>query len=66
MQCLHERARDVFFDGIQTGPVEIAVVGCGCSVATQSVAQISHRFNIPQVCNIFMPVIEIMLKHVAC
>jgi hypothetical protein len=30
-------------------PVEIAVVGCGCTVATEPVAEISHRWNIPQV-----------------
>lgn len=50
LQCQHVRALDVFFDGIQTEPVEIAVVGCGCSVATEPVAEISHRWNIPQVC----------------
>ena len=60
MQCLHVNALNVFFDGIQTEPVEIAVVGCGCSFATEPVAEISHRWSIPQVHNI---VIE--LKHVA-
>ena len=48
-QCQHIRALDVFFDGIQIDPVEIAVVGCGCSVATGPVAEISHRWYIPQV-----------------
>lgn len=48
-QCQHVRALDVFFDGIQVDPVEIAVIGCGCSVATAPVAEISHRWNIPQV-----------------
>ena len=54
MQCQHAKALDVFFDGIQTEPVEIAVVGCGCSVATEPVAEISHRWSIPQVNDFIM------------
>ena len=48
-QCREIAALDEFFDGIQTDPVEIAVVGCGCSVATEPVAEISHRWSIPHV-----------------
>ena len=49
LQCQRIRALDEFFDGIQVDPVEIAVIGSGCSVATEPVAEISHRWNIPQV-----------------
>ena len=66
MQCHHAEALDVFFDGIQTDPVEIAVVGCGCTVATEPVAEISHRWSIPQVHNILLcfHLLVIKLKHV--
>lgn len=49
MQCLRRRSLDQFFNGIQSEPVKLAVVGCGCSVATEPVAEISHRWNITQV-----------------
>ena len=49
LQCQHIRSLDNFFDDIQMDPVEIAVVGCGCTVATEPVAEISHRWSIPQV-----------------
>ena len=40
----------MFFTEVQSGAVpKIAVVGCGCSVATEPVAEISHYWNIPQV-----------------
>ena len=50
LQCQHIRSLDDFFLDIQMDPVEIAVIGCGCTVATEPVAEISHRWNIPQVC----------------
>ena len=43
------RSLDEFFKGIQSEPVKLAVVGCGCSVATEPVAEISHHWNISQV-----------------
>jgi hypothetical protein len=43
------RSLDEFFKGIQSGPVKLAVVGCGCSVATEPVAEISHQWNISHV-----------------
>ena len=49
MQCQRMEALDVFFNVILKEPMKIAVVGCGCSVATEPVAEISHRWNIPQV-----------------
>ena len=51
MQCNRRQSLDAFFDDfLQSGPVNIALVGCGCSVATEPVAEISHRWNISQVC----------------
>ena len=49
VQCLRSESLDQFFNGIQSHPVKLAVVGCGCSVATEPVAEISHRWNISQV-----------------
>lgn len=49
MQCHRGVSSDTFFEGILSDPVKVAVVGCGCSVATEPVAEISHRWNISQV-----------------
>ena len=49
MQCHRGRSLDAFFKGIQLDPMKLAIVGCGCSVATEPVAEISHRWNISQV-----------------
>lgn len=49
MQCLRGKSLDAFFEGIQSNPVKLAVVGCGCSIATEPVAEISHHWNISQV-----------------
>ncbi len=51
LQCLRSESLDQFFNGIQSRPVKLALVGCGCSVATEPVAEISHRWNISQVIN---------------
>ena len=34
---------------LQPDSVKIGLIGCGCSVATEPVAEISHRWNISQV-----------------
>ena len=52
VQCHRGRSLDTFFEGIQSDPVKLAVMGCGCSVATEPVAEISHRWNISQVSDI--------------
>ena len=52
VQCHRGRSLDTFFEGIQSDPVKLAVIGCGCSVATEPVAEISHRWNISQVSDI--------------
>ena len=48
-QCNRGRSLDVFFDEVQSEPTKIALLGCGCSVATEPVAEISHQWNISQV-----------------
>ena len=40
----------VFLQQVMTGEDKVAVIGCGCSMATESVAQISRFWNITQVC----------------
>ena len=54
LQCHPKSALDEFFRGIWSEPVKLAVVGCGCSVATEPVAEISHKWNISQVSNSLM------------
>ena len=43
---------EVFSQGISPDPV--ALIGCGCSEATEAVAEISHLWNISQVCIIIV------------
>ena len=43
------RSIDTFFDSVLSEPVKIAVVGCGCSVASQPIAEILDQWNISQV-----------------
>ena len=49
LQCTRTDSLDVFFKDMQNNQTKIAVVGCGCSVATEPVAEISHYWNVPQV-----------------
>ena len=46
MQCVRKTSLDTFFDGILSDPVKIGVIGCGCLVATEPVAEIIHHWNI--------------------
>ena len=57
IQCNRGKSLDAFFDDVllQPDPVKIALIGCGCSVATEPVAEISHKWNISQV-----------LEHAVC
>eukprot|EP00731_Ephydatia_muelleri_P020912 Em0013g639a len=48
-QCHSDRSLDVFFQAIQSAPVKLAIIGCGCSVATVPVAAISHHWNVSQI-----------------
>jgi hypothetical protein len=49
MQCHRGVSLDTFFNGVLSEPVKLAVAGCGCSVATEPVAEISYQWNISQV-----------------
>ena len=49
LQCLRVRSLDLFFDALKSEVKFIAIVGCGCSPATEPVAEISHKWNISQV-----------------
>ena len=51
IQCNRGRSLDAFFDDVVLQPdsVKIGLIGCGCSVATEPVAEISHKWNISQV-----------------
>ena len=45
-------ALNALFNQIIPGPVKLAVIGSGCSVATEATADISHYYNITHVRNI--------------
>ena len=48
-QCNNSVALKGFFQQIVPGPTKVAVIGAGCSVATEPVAAISHLYNITHV-----------------
>ena len=50
LQCSRIESQRVFLQQVMTGEDKVAVIGCGCSLATESVAQISRFWNITQVC----------------
>ena len=65
LQCTRTDSLDVFFKDTQISAVpKIAVVGCGCSVATEPVAEISHHWNITQVLCILAFKLAILYKLV--
>ena len=51
MQCNRGLSLNAFLSDflLEPDPVKIALIGCGCSVATESVAEISHLWNVSQV-----------------
>ena len=52
VQCDHIKSLDAFFSSVVYTSDSyniIALLGCGCGVATEPVAEISHRWNITQV-----------------
>jgi hypothetical protein len=49
LQCNRIQSLDVFFQEVLSDPVKVALLGCGCSVATGPVAEISHQWNISHV-----------------
>lgn len=50
LQCLRSVSLETFLDEfLYDSTTKIALVGCGCSVATEPAAEISHFWNISQV-----------------
>ena len=50
MQCDRTRSLDLFFTTVpQATPHVLGLLGCGCSVASEPVAEIIHHWNISQV-----------------
>ena len=49
LQCNRTEALDGLFTQLWTGPKKLALLGAGCSVATEPTAEISHYYNIAQV-----------------
>ena len=49
IQCNGTVALDALFNQLIPAPVKIAVIGSGCSVATEATADISHYYNITHV-----------------
>ena len=48
-QCNRTVALNAFFKQIISGPVKMAVIGSGCSPATEPTAEVSHYYNITHV-----------------
>ena len=51
-QCERAEGIDMFFSQIFREPTIMAVVGTGCSSSTEPTAEVSHYYNISQVCQI--------------
>ena len=49
LQCNDTVSLESFFQQILHEPTKIALIGAGCSVATEPVASISDYYNITQV-----------------
>ena len=49
MQCNRTISLDAFFSHILYDETRIALLGSGCSVATEAEAEISHYYNLTQV-----------------
>ena len=53
-QCTRTNSLEAFFeDFVSSSTPKIALVGCGCSPATEPVAEISHYWNISQVSYVY-------------
>lgn len=50
VQCERTTSLEALHAGLFEPPTKIAVVGSGCSVATEATAEVSHFYNITQVC----------------
>lgn len=50
VQCDRTQSLSSFFTAVaEASPAVLGVLGCGCSVATEPVAEIIHHWNISQV-----------------
>ena len=50
LQCDRTQSFDTFFQEIQSeGPPNIALLGCGCSTASEPIAEVIHHWNTSQV-----------------
>lgn len=49
MQCNKHDAQRTFLEQIISGQDKVALIGCGCSLATEPVAEISRFWNITHV-----------------
>ena len=49
MQCNKYEAQSTFLRQIISGQNKVALIGCGCSLATEPVAEISRLWNITHV-----------------
>ena len=49
MQCDETAGLGALFQQIVNEPTKLAIIGSGCSVATEPTAEVSHFYNITQV-----------------
>ena len=50
MQCERTSSLNPFFETVaQASPSVLGLLGCGCSVASEPIAEIIHHWNISQV-----------------
>ena len=49
LQCLRYQSQRTLFKQLRENRTKIAVIGSGCTLATEPAADISHFWNIPQV-----------------
>ena len=52
LQCVRFRSHRTVFSQLREDRTKIAAIGSGCSLATEPAAEISHFWNIPQVCKV--------------
>ncbi len=50
MQCNRQTSHAAFFTQMFQPPVKLGIIGAGCSVATEAVAEVAYYYNLTQVC----------------
>lgn len=58
MQCNSTLALNAFLSNVSVGSDKIAVIGCGCSLATEAVAAISAFWNITHVSHVLHQLLQ--------